>query len=1314
MKGLFSHIKNNHIIYKVSVISIILLMLISVVQINPNNENKIKKEKYNKVSNDGTVYDYYLQYDSTSGSMSKVDKSGNVTTITADNKDIIVDGWSVEVVDGKNVLVLDNFNFITSCNIVFEFIEDTIVEVKNNCNMGLNYDGTDNFSYGIKALKSVIIQGNGKLNLQSIDNKNKTRTFGIWSDSAEIIVKNIDLDIIIDSKDEAIGIDTFNDSGTDINISNASVNMDITSTKNSYGILSLNNVTIENSIVNLKIIATSGGVGIRNSTEGKINIDKSQLNVLIKTASEMYGLLSLGGNSVDIASSIIGIYLDANSSSYGICSQSGDINIDKNISSGEAIVDSNIEIDAGNKAICSIMGGNIVVPVPLEARITRGGESIIPEDATKVSSYQYIKIGKPGNKLEENYKIVYDVGTNRFYKDSTKNIKNIISATELIDLGISAFRTYTDGVHNTILNLNGVDFTTSKSVALEILGDENADKNIIIKTRGSNILKALCNTITEDVYGIKISGLSKNVIFDGKGSIEVITENTAISVKNESAIYAPKGVTVNSGIVKARAKGSNGVGITAGVNLSVQDGRVVVQGKESALALDNISNISLAEALHVMASSKDFNGETLENYVETSLLEYKYLDIGKLYDYGLKFYANASNISDAMKKVDASGNEINLTTDDLKGWEVVEESGKKVLVLKGLNFSTSYPKALQIDGEATIRIQEGTSSCIGVYGNSVVQYGIYTVDNLSIVGKGELNINNYNGEEYGRSYTIVVNSTSIKNFAITDTQINIIGNSYNQYGLSINGNMVLNNIKMSMNIYGTEFLGIGCFRRGTIELNESIIYMDMISIGEESSSYGVSTTNNINIDEKSILDINIQGKNNCYGIFGNESGISLYNYGNINLNISCNGVACGISYYNTIMDGGNSRFNIFGKNNSYGIVCMKNYTQNAGKVSINTDDSNGIGIMIYNDGYFNATASITDGTLEITANKVIDKAPTLTEGNVSISSAKQNGSIVTSPSVNDITGYNYVRIEPTYYITYNATDKKIYKNDTTTEITVAGLTADEVTGHLVMDGLSFTTSNQYGLQCVGDTTIELATGSENNITINYTGTDDSYVIYSTNDVTINGKGVLKVNSNSENSATRTIVVNNFILNNANMNINCNGKNSYGIQATNNVCITSSKLIIDSIAKTGDVAGIVSDSANVTIEEKSYCKVNVEVIEDGTSCYGIKADDVATIKDSNYVVDIVSNRSVPTYFPSGTAYYYSANNYVGVYSKGTDISADNIALKLENSNIKINSSVNGGYGLYTYDGDILISEGDIDIESLSDKVEDILRTDFVGI
>ena len=65
MKGLFLFIKNNRIIYKISIVSILILMFISVVQINPDDMNTNKQDgfptatqelNYTLVYNNGDFY----------------------------------------------------------------------------------------------------------------------------------------------------------------------------------------------------------------------------------------------------------------------------------------------------------------------------------------------------------------------------------------------------------------------------------------------------------------------------------------------------------------------------------------------------------------------------------------------------------------------------------------------------------------------------------------------------------------------------------------------------------------------------------------------------------------------------------------------------------------------------------------------------------------------------------------------------------------------------------------------------------------------------------------------------------------------------------------------------------------------------------------------------------------------------------------------------------------------------------------------------------------------------------------------------------
>lgn len=193
---------------------------------------------------------------------------------------------------------------------------------------------------------------------------------------------------------------------------------------------------------------------------------------------------------------------------------------------------------------------------------------------------------------------------------------------------------------------------------------------------------------------------------------------------------------------------------------------------------------------------------------------YKYIEIDHIADYFLRYDAT----NGAMYKGDSA----NTVTDaELEQLGLGIDSSSKKLILKGVNFQTSADRALMLQGQTTIELQDGTTNAIDVYYDSGVAdesyYGIVAGDGLTITGTG----------------TLTINEKSAKN--------SIKADNMNEYGIYCIAGEIYDGTKGTLDILN-----------GTIKIR-----------GKDKICYGIYAEKRINIDACT-LDIS---SDKGYGIY---------------------------------------------------------------------------------------------------------------------------------------------------------------------------------------------------------------------------------------------------------------------------------------------------------------------------------------------------------------------------------------------------------------------------------------------------------------
>lgn len=1216
MENLLLFVKNNKVLYKVSVLLIVIMMLISVVQLIPNREN-------NKKVSASIENDYTLVFDASTHTFYK---STDSSEITASSLGITVDK------DGStDVLKLDNFEFKTKASVALSVVNgDVIIELADSSvnKFTSTFNPDANEFYGIVARDgSITFRGTGKLEVSSY-NWNETRDYpncGIHASGS-------------------------------ITIENGVYNIDVKG-RNSRGITSENTTEIKGG----SITCNAGDKGDCAAIRGKkkVNISGGKIYGKVKSTDKWAGGIETGnggtGDSINIRGGQINLEVSSDVEGKGI--DTGKLDI----SGGTIKIDINGYYMMGLWATSKGGDGQSLT-------ISNGAEVLVTGNISgkKVDEVNYLSYGVVARNCDLN---VINGGK------LTVDVKNKREDVHIWGISVDGNFNITDG---------------NVSVSHDVCIDDNDQYS--------------------GGHGVYTWG---NITVSGNSKFVVNSNTDGWS----NAIYTAGTMTINDGYVEAKNTNPHsndvvnaGISIEKGGNLVVNGGKVVASSNSYAIwikkgtdssveAADATFTMNTEDGVKPVVASWYVDGRELVAY-DSNNITYKYLEICKVYPYYLRY--NATN--KAMYKVEVAedGTETTspITNTELPGWSI--SNGE--LVLEGLNFASEQKKVLDIVGDATIRVKDGTTNYIGSYANCKNQYAINTLDNLTIVGKGKLNINFYNTYDGNVVRVIEVGqSSNVKDLSIIDTNINIRASVYNVKVINVRGGITLTNTTLNMNVYGNTVYGIGCWDGRDMSITNSVLSMDIICNGTGSSINGILAEGNLNIDRYSTVKLDIKGKTKSKGITCNNKNGTFSNHGRVNIDIDIDGdintEIDGIWYKKIEMNEGIIDINVKGGSTSYGTYCTESYNQNSGIVNIKVTSDSGNGVYVGDVG----TISIQDGTLDISANVVIDKVPTLNNSNVSISCAKQGGSNVESPSVNDVQNYNYVRIEPTYYYRYNASTHQLYKNESTDGIdNVPGLTVDAETGHLIMDGFNFTTSNNYGLKCEGTTTIEVKDGSKNSIKIDYSGASKSVGIYSSDSISFTGKGQLKVEGNVNEitgvSATTTVSITNTSL-----DIDVHGKTeANGIIASQNIEVVDAIIKLNVVSDKNKINGMCSLNSNIDIST-SNIDIYGEVVSNDTDFKMIYAKKKININDSKIKGNGEAYGTALKTSSSGYTYYDSCQYFI--YAKGYTLTNNDKAIQISNVEMDFDSHFTKGYAMCNDKGQFCTNDSEFNINMLINSSDD---------
>lgn len=1241
MKGLFLFIKNNRIIYKVSIVSILILMLISVVQINPSNMNSLKKG----VSASNTI-DYYIEFRGETGNIYVNSSNDRIsesvltnlgissTTIGAIREQFKTEcGYELDngIGDSKKVLVLDNADIaVLNQRQILKIYgsDDTYIYVKHNTvnNLTLiNTTNIDNEPSGIMSEKAPIhFIGDGKLNISYGGDDSFCGKF-----APIVCYENIDIsNATMNLKGHDYGIDSWKK----VSISNAIVDIDICEKNdNSVGILGKGSVVINNANVSIKSRAMKGICkGI--TTEGAdstVTINNSNVNIE-------------GVSDVNICNGI---------NSVGIVINGG-------------------QVDVNCKGV--LVDG---IFTQEDYHNSTKGTLDISNDA-QVSITAEVLENKAGATFGEN-----DYTSGIFLRNTTMNVT---SGDVNVNIKDNINDDFISGIlleANCVLNMSGGK--------IDVTADVYMDAS---KTYGDGEAISIYDTTTMNVTGGKI-GIHSNSL--SLPSLHVFGKLNVSGGIIEAINTGYQEDTGGSAIILDNKKGSS--------VLTINGGAVVAQGKGQAIIIDNMNSLKMNTdggssdySVSVITASTDYDGKNLVDYDEGALSTYKYMEIGRVYKYSLKFDASVADISQAMKKVAADGTETVITNSELPGWRAVEEGGKKILILEGLDFVTAKVKecssmkeyqennneagALMITGDATVRLADNTYNRIGVVRNDFESenycYGIMSAGVLTVEGYGELDIK---CKEY---YFFGIHGKD-----------NIIFK-----GGVINENL---DCKGATGIRNDKNLTIN---KGTI-LN--------INVNSMSQALGIMSENLVKITggEVNIILNDKQGESGelySIGILSND--VIEVAGGNIDIKSMSQG---DLEYYN-------------------GIYCYSSYSQTAGIVHI--DCNNTTGIYTYS-----GDINIVDGTLEITAKKAMNKVPKVTASNVSISEYKSTTDIemqYTGGAVRNVPSYSHVIIEPHYFLKYSG--GKIYKCTNTNETLTAdkvytndAIKIDSATNTITLDNFVFTTSHRRGLYTTEDITINLAEGSKNSIAtkLSMQVTKDQFLadesgnyvgaaIYgNTESLTIQGNGNLYLSNNltsyveSEGIKSCTgIYANNLNINGGNIDIRVKTEDKINYQGKLIFCNNNINI------KGGNIEGYSASrlsrglSADQKITIDSNYNGNIYMQCKGTNIHNITGNEGVYIYGGNIILENKLGEDME-----------NIPDVYGIYAKYGDNgngTLDKIIIGKKDSSNKVNLTINNNHrgnsrGVYSY-GDLSIYNSVIEFTSNSNQGTNVVSEKDYGL
>ena len=1316
MKELFLFIKNNRIIYKISIVSILILMLISVMQINPKNVEK------NSVSGDLVEKDYAIMFGEIEGNAVFLD---SINGGSIDDATLTSLGISYGDLDenGYHKIVLSGTNF------------------KSTSNMGLIIDGVD---------VNIVLTDGTTNKISSSYNANADEFYGIVNRGGTIKIT---------------GEGTLETS--------------------CYNLEKIN----ESDEIYKTTCAISASSSEDGSNKGKVIIESG---TVIAKANGAYGTAIYGEKSVDILRGTVKAYGGDKGSTSGISAQEkiniANATVDVKVSSEDLCV-SGIHTEYDGHGDSITISNN--AEVNIDVATTKCNEDGSGISSGRLHITESIVNVKMNGKAIVGLKTVYTIGEEYPEVPAEYKREMIIDRSKVTIKGNKCYDSAAIAAYDSNATISGSEI------------DVNVKNSEKVATKNG-------------LYGINV--WRENSVEGGDISID--NSNIDIKVYNNeaAAIQAFNDITTSNSNIEASVDGEEQnpwmVGINVGGKLTVNSGRVVAKGKNEAInikdmTVDNIDSklvLDTNNSVNVIVASTDYNIADVDKYSTSSWWDYKYMEIGTIHDYYLKFVAEnktmykvtteqetttnsegktvVNMVDVASTPIESDGWSIGIVNDDMikKGEYNELYKGLPILELDNMQFVTNQLYGLYIEGDCVINVKDGTRNLIEATGvnDSPYTYSIYSDNNIKFVGNGDIDLYSVKAKKIdagNTSYGISVNDIEINNTTINITvrgydtygiyvnsmECNIRGGnitldmqaSHYAYGLYSNSNMsIFNDAILDIDIYGSHGSGI-CAKQGRVLVSGIPNIKIDIECDEKIASFGEG-----GIGILSLSDIEVQGGeieikiNNgilCYAIssgsnFSIEKGkIKIYSsikdiptdFNEDIFNFSKTQRKILNAFCNIDILGGNIEINDQTSNNISGIFCGGTYSETGGIVRVNLAGENTIGVET-------ASAPVqvnTAGTLEVTASKVMNVAPTLSDSGVTISEAKlisdPTTSKYTGTSASEVPEYCYARIQPNYYLTYNSSE--MYKNNTSTPVTVPNWSAKE-DGTLVLDGFNFTTSHNFGLDIVGDTVIELAEGSTNSIVSNYKGTtQDSSTIRSYYNLTIKGNGALNISCNNNYDMTKAtiglFVDKKLKVEDSTINIITSGRKTQGLSALGSLdiknatfdidvhgvewaegiviagknkdnIVKNSKITMDVVSDTKEVYGIETDateSVNAGIKfENSVFNYNVEVNENGDICYGIYATGKVSVVDSEINGSIKSKDVIK----NGSDY---VKQQMGIYAGAKSGIPDSIALAVDNSliNMKVNCLV--GYGLYAEYGGIEICNNSYFICNMLTEATDLSGT-----
>ena len=987
MKELFLFIRNNRIIYKVSIVSILVLMLISVMQINPKNVEK------NSVSLELVEMDEAIMFYARDnyGIFTSYPSSNSIDSTTLERLGISYggkddDGYHKIVLSGTNFKSKSNMGlviFATNVNIVLTEGTTNKISSSNNIKGEVKeFNAIENMGGNIKITGKGTLEVscyNSEENNESVDNnmpKNAIVAYHLTEETGKIIIES---GTVIAKANGANGTAIYGRMSVEIN--GGTVEAYGGDKGSTSGIKSDKKINIENATVSVKASSEDQCVsGIYTEYDGhgdSITIsNNAKVNVDVSTTNDTCSGSGISSGKLDINNSTVNVKMNGNSL-------------------------------AGLKTVYGTGGDYPAVPAEYRRRM------LINESTITIT----------GDKC-------YDSAAIAAYDSDASIIGSKIN----------------------------IDVKNSEKVV-----DESG------------------------LFGI--GAWKDRVDCDDGGNITITNSYVKDNVytNNGAAIFAKKDITINTSNIEAYADGVEGtriVGLHAGGKLIVNSGRIAAKGKTLAIDITDGANsltLDTSNSVGMIAVSTDYDIASLEEYDANSWWDYKYMEIGTIYDYYLRYDPATGNLYKVWGlSAKSERTEGPLDFSNVPGLDksyTPNDDGEYELIMDGFNFVTTAMKGLEIrntkcwvNDNNSYDLEKGAvhTSVIQVVDGSTNRIVVKNQDRgtdcgviecntrMNIIGSGSIDItyDSSNNSDINKAYPI---------YGI------MLGKYYDAYiAYLCKFKLTIENTKININICGSNSVGEFC--KG-------------IYCGE--GRY-------INMD----LNINVSNNFHTYGIInyskGAINGATNFENSNVKIDLKCE-----------------SDFNVCGINSSYISIKNSNLKVKGSRQAFSSLPT------LFSDGDYDSAVLCTSKTykpsIESYTESDLERYPILSADNIST--------------------YKYVEIGqvPNYYYRYK--DNNLYKvsKDSSTETLVdsdpSGCTV--VDGKLQLNGFNFVTTAPKVIDIVNTdasvgTSIEVL--GENNL-VNVSRIEETNTICSENNLTINGTGTLNL-INKNNATCRGIYVDN--------------------------------------------------------------------------------------------------------------------------------------------------------------------------------------------